>query len=190
MKKELDMESMLTKLRIKKLDPAIEDACHNKLVNYFANLEAKEEITKRTPIKKWMSYAAACVVVVGLLFISTIFYQAQITKGTIKAMEVVQRLAPYESPISIAVNFFAQKSTVRLLKKEITVNLTTNEIVKEVYPIIIDLSDEEIELTKNILTKEPILYDFFTTFDEERNSIIYYFGISKEFGDPRDMWIA
>lgn len=184
MRSNFDIESLLGKLRIKELDPAIEKACQERLVNYFARLEIQEEKTRRLPIKKWFTVATACLVVTGLFFLGTMFYQAQVKKDTLKAMEIAKRLAPNESPINISVNFYKKRSIIRLLKKEITVNYQTNEIIKEVYPTVIELSDEEIELTKNILTKEPLIVDFFK--NEETN--IYYFATGKVFGDVRDMW--
>jgi hypothetical protein len=156
MKKELDIESMLTKLRIKKLDPAIEDACHNKLVYYFANLEAKEALKKKQLHYqiKFVVYSVALLFVFCIVSITKTKYDSLVVIAKAKTSSILESRYNLLTKPKIRVNLLTHKSSVTLFNKKILFDLKTEKIEGIEYPNLIELSDEEINLTKAILQNE------------------------------------
>lgn len=160
MKKDLDIETMLSKLRIKKLDQAIEDACHNKLVSYFSDLAAKESLKKQPneEIKRlWTVYTTA-IVVLSLIIGSVFFYSNQVTNAKEKTRAFLLNKYHRISISNIFIDLHSRKSIVDIPNKRLVCDLSTGSLYQVINPIQIELTEEEKKIAQDVLKKDSCSY--------------------------------
>jgi hypothetical protein len=128
------------------------------MLEHFAKLEAREDLPVKIQPKSWFVYATVCMLVIGLVISSVFFYKAQVAIATEKTRETIQKEYKNNKISSILVDLLRRRSTVDLIFKKIIVNLSSQQIEQEIYPHVVELSEIEKKLAKEILHQQSIPY--------------------------------
>jgi len=164
MKKDFDIESLFKNIQLVKLDPAKEEACQERLKNYFAKLEAQErweEKPEKNTSRPWFAYATAFIVIICATSLAIFLFNGQ----TVKVRNLVKVVVEKENKTmyisSIDVNLLTRKAIVFTSLKKLVINLDTQRVERVIFPLRVDLSDQEKKLAIEILHKKKISYEIY-----------------------------